>query len=239
MIKANPDKLSLSGGTLTGELKSTAYNAFRMIQGEYGTFFRNDGRNLYILLTNAGDQNGSYNDFRPLTVNLSTGRCDINGSAVYDSSGKNIAESYAVKNHPTFNSGVEISGDLPYIDFHFNNDSGDFTSRIYETASGTLTVVGNMKVSGNLSAANMIAVPDYSMAADVTSAAQSSSGYTSSSSGWVRCVTKNIYTSVSINGVTVVDANSDVVLPVLTGDVIKITDVNQMAAANIYFYNNR
>ena len=96
-----------------------------------------------------------------------------------------------------------------------------------------------MKVSGNLSAANMIAVPDYSMAADVTSAAQSSSGYTSSSSGWVRCVTKNIYTSVSINGVTVVDANSDVVLPVLTGDVIKITDVNQMAAANIYFYNNR
>ena len=236
---ALPDKLSLSGGTLTGELKSTAYNAFRMIQGEYGTFFRNDGRNLYILLTNAGDQNGSYNDFRPLTVNLSTGRCDINGSAVYDGSGKNIAESYVVKNHPTFNSGVEISGDLPYIDFHFNNDSGDFTSRIYETASGTLTVVGNMKVSGNLSAANMIAVPDYSMAADVTSAAQSSSGYTSSSSGWVRCVTKNIYTSVSINGVTVVDANSDVVLPVLTGDVIKITDVNQMAAANIYFYNNR
>ena len=86
-----------------------------MIQGEYGTFFRNDGRNLYILLTNAGDQNGSYNDFRPLTINLSTGQCDINGRAVLDGSGNNIAESYVVKNHPTFNSGIEISGDLPYI----------------------------------------------------------------------------------------------------------------------------
>ena len=145
--------LPLAGGTMTGELKSTAYNTLRMIQGEYGTFFRNDGNSLYLMITNAGDQNGSYNDFRPLTINLSTGRCDINGRAVLDGSGNNIAETYAAKNHPAFSNGIEISGDLPYIDFHFNNDSGDFTSRIYETSAGNLTLIGNLNVTGKLTSA--------------------------------------------------------------------------------------
>ena len=225
---AHPDKLPLSGGTLTGELKSTAYNAFRMIQGEYGTFFRNDGRNLYILLTNAGDQNGSYNDFRPLTINLSTGQCDINGSAVYDGSGKNIAETYAVKNHPTFTSGVEISGDLPYIDFHFNNDSGDFTSRIYETASGTLTVVGKLSVSGGIA-------PRYNAKTDLTSAYTSGgNSHTFTGGGWLYAVT-SAGGSYAINGGTVVSAASGATasccVPVNKGDT-----VTGSAAGTLIFY---
>ena len=144
--------LPLAGGTMTGELKSTAPNSFRLIQGEYGTFFRNDGNSLYLMITNAGDQNGSYNDFRPLSVNLSTGRCDINGKAVYDGTGKNIASTYAPKSQPIFSGGIEISGDAPYIDFHFNSDSRDYTARLRETASGVLTLYGGLNITGKITA---------------------------------------------------------------------------------------
>ena len=225
---AHPDKLPLSGGTLTGELKSTAFNAFRMIQGEYGTFFRNDGNSLYLMITNAGDQNGSYNDFRPLTINLSTGRCDINGSAVYDGSGKNIAETYVVKNHPTFNSGIEISGDVPYIDFHFRNDTSDYTSRIYETAAGTLTVTGLLSVKGGIA-------PRYNAQTDITSAYTSGgNSYTFTGGGWLYAVT-SAGGSYAINGGTVVSAASGATasccVPVNKGDT-----VTGSAAGTLIFY---
>lgn len=45
---------------------------------------------------------------------------------------------------------IELSDKNPYIDFHFNNSSGDYTSRIIESSSGTLTVSNNLKVSGKL-----------------------------------------------------------------------------------------
>ena len=62
-------------GTLrnTAEFQSTSANAFRMVQGNYGTFFRNDGTHTYFMITASGDQYGSYNNLRPLMVHHSTG----------------------------------------------------------------------------------------------------------------------------------------------------------------------
>lgn len=72
--------IPLSGSTaITGalrssaEIQSTSANAFRAVQGNYGFFIRNDGSNTYFLLTNSGDQYGSYNSLRPLSINDSTG----------------------------------------------------------------------------------------------------------------------------------------------------------------------
>ena len=45
---------------------------------------------------------------------------------------------------------IELSDTKPYIDFHFNNSANDFTSRIIEETSGTLTVSNNLKVSGKI-----------------------------------------------------------------------------------------
>ena len=46
---------------------------------------------------------------------------------------------------------VELKNSQPYIDFHYNNDmTVDYTSRIIESASGTLNIPGNLDVSGNL-----------------------------------------------------------------------------------------
>ncbi|MDE2101231.1 MAG: hypothetical protein KGL39_28555, partial [Patescibacteria group bacterium] len=59
-----------------GELQSTlgsGYGQIRMIAGNYGAMWRNDGANTYLLFTNSGDQYGSWNSLRPLYINDSTG----------------------------------------------------------------------------------------------------------------------------------------------------------------------
>ncbi|HEO8956814.1 TPA: hypothetical protein QIF34_001557 [Enterobacter hormaechei subsp. steigerwaltii] len=67
------------GDTMSGTLKvgaevqSTSANSFRIAYGGYGTLWRNDGNNLYLMLTNKDDAYGSYNALRPLWINLATG----------------------------------------------------------------------------------------------------------------------------------------------------------------------
>ncbi|MEH0886283.1 phage tail protein [Enterobacter sp. UNJFSC 003] len=63
----NPD------GTFDGEIIGKTANNFRIAYGNYGSFWRNDGNNLYLMLTDSGAPLGSYNSLRPLRVNLSTG----------------------------------------------------------------------------------------------------------------------------------------------------------------------
>lgn len=68
-----------AGDTMNGVLKagaevqSTSANNFRIAYGDYGTFWRNDGNHLYLMMTNKGDVYGAYNALRPLWVNLATG----------------------------------------------------------------------------------------------------------------------------------------------------------------------
>ena len=64
-----------------GEIRTKSANSYRHINGNYASFWRNDGKGLYLMLTNADNQYGSFNTFRPLSVNLSTGVCNINGVA--------------------------------------------------------------------------------------------------------------------------------------------------------------
>lgn len=59
------------------------------------------------------------------------GETYLNGSNVYINGKTNIQ-----------GNGLEIFHSTPYIDFHFNNDSGDQTSRIIELKKGVLNVNG-------------------------------------------------------------------------------------------------
>ncbi|TJZ59580.1 tail fiber domain-containing protein [Raoultella planticola] len=47
--------------------------------------------------------------------------------------------------------GIELSHTTPFIDFHFNNSSADYTTRLIESSSGTLSLIGNSEVTGNQS----------------------------------------------------------------------------------------
>ncbi|WP_258538296.1 phage tail-collar fiber domain-containing protein [Enterobacter mori] len=76
---ADINAVNKSGDTMSGVLKvsaevqSTSANSFRIAYSDYGTFWRNDGYNLYLMLTNKGDAYGGYNALRPLRVSLETG----------------------------------------------------------------------------------------------------------------------------------------------------------------------
>lgn len=65
-----------------------------------------------------------------------------------------LTGSVTVTGTSTFNSkvtfkgdGIEISRATPYIDFHYNNSTSDYTSRLIEETSGTLTIKNNMKTT--------------------------------------------------------------------------------------------
>ncbi|CAM3956941.1 phage tail fiber protein [Serratia silvae] len=68
-----------TGGTLTGtvktsaEIQSTTLNNYRIVSGDYGSFWRQDATALYLLLTAAKDQYGNYNSLRPMAVSVTTG----------------------------------------------------------------------------------------------------------------------------------------------------------------------
>ena len=82
----------VTGGAMSGvltvnnEIRTTSSNSMRMVFGNYGTFWRQDGANMYLMFTNAGDQYGGYNSLRPMYANLANGNVnfghsvDVNGN---------------------------------------------------------------------------------------------------------------------------------------------------------------
>ncbi|MBC3249279.1 phage tail protein [Serratia fonticola] len=78
-VEADDRYLMKTGGQLSGivktssEIQSTNQNNYRIIGGSYGSFWRNDGNALYLLMTNANDQLGGYSAHRPFAVSMTSG----------------------------------------------------------------------------------------------------------------------------------------------------------------------
>ena len=58
-------------------------------------------------------------------------------------------EGFKIYNNETSLGGgtLELVGNTPYIDFHYNNSSADFTSRIISDANGELYISGKLKIN--------------------------------------------------------------------------------------------
>lgn len=74
------------------------------------------------------------------------------GDIVPYSNGQYNIGSSGARWNTLFTQSIEIYGFTPYIDFHFNNSSADYTSRIVEVVSGCLAINGTLAVlkSGNV-----------------------------------------------------------------------------------------
>ena len=60
--------------TFTSEIKvQGSPNAYRIVGASYGSFWRQDEKNLYLMLTDAGDPTGAWNNLRPFMLDLATG----------------------------------------------------------------------------------------------------------------------------------------------------------------------
>lgn len=88
---ANIFTLSDAGtGVFAGEVQSTSNQSYRIVQGNYGTFWRNDGTNLWLMLTDSGSPYGGYNALRPMRVGLADGKVvfgntmAVSGQATFD-----------------------------------------------------------------------------------------------------------------------------------------------------------
>ncbi|MGB3351133.1 MAG: hypothetical protein WBA85_20380 [Brucella anthropi] len=65
--------LKLTGGTLTGEILSTAANSYRLANGSgKSLILRKDGTDFYLLVSDTPD--GAFNALRPFQLNLATGK---------------------------------------------------------------------------------------------------------------------------------------------------------------------
>ncbi|QTO18839.1 phage tail protein [Burkholderia seminalis] len=81
---------TFKGGVTSRELDTGGAN-FRTVYGDYGAFWRNDGVNVYLLSTKKGDPEGTFNDYRPFTLNLATGRVTIDDQGAGTSIGGNTS----------------------------------------------------------------------------------------------------------------------------------------------------
>lgn len=75
----NADNGATWGGPLltvlpSGEMQSKSANNWRIMSGNYGTFWRNDGASLYLMITAPGDPAGAWSPLRPMAVDLASGR---------------------------------------------------------------------------------------------------------------------------------------------------------------------
>jgi hypothetical protein len=69
---------SIAGNkTFSNEVRTTSNNSFRMVAGNYGSFWRNDGSNLFLMSTASADQYGSWNSYRPITYTFSNGSLSL------------------------------------------------------------------------------------------------------------------------------------------------------------------
>lgn len=62
-----------------GQYYSANSDAFRMIYGNYGAFWRNDGTKVYLLSTAENDKFGGWNGYRPFIYDLNSGNVQLGG----------------------------------------------------------------------------------------------------------------------------------------------------------------
>ncbi|WP_247186421.1 tail fiber domain-containing protein [Escherichia coli] len=64
-----------------GQYISTNADNYRIIYGNYGTFWRNDSVKLYLMSTAENDKWGTWNSYRPFIYNLTSGDVQLGGDA--------------------------------------------------------------------------------------------------------------------------------------------------------------
>lgn len=92
----------------TDEIVARGGNQIRMIGGEYGALWRNDGAKTYLLLTNQGDVYGGWNTLRPFAIDNATGELVI-GTKLSASLNGNALTATKLQT-PRRVSGVEFDG---------------------------------------------------------------------------------------------------------------------------------
>lgn len=157
--------ISKAGDTINGALKnskefqSTGIDNFRMANSDIGTFWRNDGNRLYLLLTNKGDPSGTFNDLRPFTVDLVSGTPSFGSGIHIDGKWPAITTSTGTTWHPDGNvQGAQWGGYLSnWLNSNISNAQNGAQNWAYQN------LVQNVRLSGRINqpdTGGQVRVPD-------------------------------------------------------------------------------
>ncbi|ABR24760.1 gp37 long tail fiber distal subunit [Escherichia phage Phi1] len=147
-------------------------DAYRMLYGNYGAFWRNDGVKVYLLSTAENDKLGGWNAYRPFIYDLTSGNVQLGGDGNEDAltlerasrAARFSNDVYIKKGHLTFDAGRLNSRD--YFRFNHWGDSNNARDNILQlddsmgahfTTERTLaTGAIKTKFFGNLESAGQI-----------------------------------------------------------------------------------
>lgn len=114
-----------------GQYYSANSNAYRMIFGNYGAFWRNDGTKIYLLSTEENDRFGGWNTYRPFIYDLGSGNVQLGGDGNEEAltlerasrAARFSNDVYIKKGLLTFDAGR--AGSRDYIRFNHWGDSNN------------------------------------------------------------------------------------------------------------------
>lgn len=153
-----------------GQYYSANSDAFRMIYGNYGCWWRNDGSSVYLLSSDENDKFGGWNGNRPFSYNLGNGNVTLGGDSkesvlTLEQASKAARFSndvYIKKGFLTFDAGR--SGSRDYIRFNHWGDSNNArdnvlyiedsqgrhfsTERAMDTGALKANFLGDLEVGG-------------------------------------------------------------------------------------------
>ena len=143
-----------------GQYVSANSDAYRMIYGNYGAFWRNDGTKVYLLSTAENDRFGVWNGNRPFIYDLTSGNVQLGGDGNEEAltlerasrAARFSNDVYIKKGHLTFDAGRLGSRD--YIRFNHWGDSNNGRDNILqiEDSQGAHFTTERAMGTGNITA---------------------------------------------------------------------------------------
>lgn len=107
----------------------------------YSAPTRSTAKKHPALCYEASSMLGAYNMYCSY---LQTGTISVDGTVT--------ATTFKTKDNNLFENGrLELSGPTPYIDFHYNNSTADYTHRIIAATANRMDITTNLQVNGTLS----------------------------------------------------------------------------------------
>ncbi|EEW8139921.1 tail fiber domain-containing protein [Escherichia coli] len=133
-------------------------DAYRMLYGNYGAFWRNDGVKVYLLSTAENDKLGGWNTYRPFIYDLTSGNVQLGGDGNEDAltlerasrAARFSNDVYIKKGHLTFDAGRLNSRD--YFRFNHWGDSNNGRDNILqiEDSQGAHFITERAMGTGNI-----------------------------------------------------------------------------------------
>ncbi|EGW1333733.1 tail fiber domain-containing protein [Escherichia coli] len=143
-----------------GQYVSANSDAYRMIYGNYGAFWRNDGTKVYLLSTAENDKFGGWNTYRPFIYDLGSGNVQLGGDgneAVLtveraSKAARFSGNTYIKGQHLTLDAGAGQSRD--YFRFNHWGDSNNGRDNILqiEDSQGAHFTTERAMGTGNITA---------------------------------------------------------------------------------------